>query len=180
MKKLLGWDVGIQVAALDYMQNRANIVNNPTFIESKKIKQLAEKAITDDYLQVYDKAMFYSNLEDEMARAVRYGSSFSIIIIDIDDFKKINDSYGHVTGDKVLKKVADTVKNNIRRSDSVYRYGGDEFVVLLPETASPDTEKIALKILKLCNKIKFFGKKAHITVSMGISNFSKVNDRDKK
>jgi phosphotransferase system enzyme I (PtsI) len=180
LKKLLGRDAGIHVAALDYMQNRANFVNNPTFIESKKIKKIAEKAITDDYLQVYDKTMFCSNIEDEIARTCRYGSCFSIIILDIDDFKEINDSYGHVTGDKVLKKVVDTVKNNIRRTDSVYRYGGDEFVVLLPETASLGTERIAVKILKLCKKSKIPGERAFIKVSMGITTLDKVNNRDKK
>lgn len=86
---------------------------------------------TDELTDVYNRRYFEELLEKEIKRARRYGNNFSLILIDLDDFKPINDNYGHKMGDKVLKYFADVLKKNLRDTDVVARLGGDEFVLLL-------------------------------------------------
>lgn len=180
LNKLLGRDIGVKVAALDYMQNNEHILVDPIFIERKKIRKIVKEAIKDDYLWEYDKEMFYSNLKDEIARARRYGSHLSVIMIEVEDFKKINDEYGHVIGGIVLKNLADTLVKNIRKIDSVYRYDGDEFVVLLPETTLQSAERISEKIVKLCEKIKVDEMDDYIGIRIGIASFYTIKYKNSK
>jgi diguanylate cyclase (GGDEF)-like protein len=159
------------------MQNKEGILQSPTFIERKKIKKLAEHAITDDSMQVYDKSLFFLDLEEEAERAKRYGSAFSIIILDIDNFKNLNDTYGHMIGDSVLQSIADTLKRNVRRTDTVYRYGGDEFVVLLPETGKESAGSIAEKTKKFLEDIRINGANVRLNLSMGVATYEDNNYR---
>ncbi len=178
LKSILGRDVGIQVSALDYMQNKENIVYDPTFIEREKMKEIARMAITDDDADIYDKTMFFSDLNDEMKRGKRYDSVFSIILIDIDNFKEINDTYGHLVGDTVIQNIINLIKKNIRITDTIYRYGGDEFVILLPETGLMDSKKIAVKIMNLLKRNKLKEIKGTVSLSMGIvsNRMGKIDD----
>jgi diguanylate cyclase (GGDEF)-like protein len=171
LNRLLGRDVGLQVAALDYLQNKEGILENPTFIERNKIRKLAEHAITDDDIKIYDKSILFLDLNEEVERSKRYGSLFSVIILDIDNFKTINDTYGHMFGDAMLRGLADTLKSNIRKTDSVYRYGGDEFVLLLPETGLKDAENMAAKMKYVVEDIWLNGAHVSIKISIGMAAF---------
>ncbi len=135
--------------------------------------RLFEQATTDGLTGLFVQRYFYFLLEKEIARSRRYGRSFSLIIMDIDDFKSFNDTYGHQLGDQVLKKVADTVRTNIRASDIAARYGGEEFVLVLPETGSLEAAIAAEKIRKLVeNEAVSYGEKSvRVTVSIGLSAF---------
>jgi len=88
----------------------------------------------DALTNLYNHRYFQESLNNELLRAQRYNSVVSLLIFDIDHFKKVNDSYGHPAGDKVLSNIAVTIKNTVRPSDIVARYGGEEFAVILPET----------------------------------------------
>ena len=107
-----------------------------------------------------------------MERANRYHRSLALLMIDVDDFKKFNDTYGHLTGDKVLAKTGEVIRNALREADTGYRYGGEEFAVILPETVGPDAVEVAERIRKelaampltLEAKTRRF-----ITASMGVS-----------
>jgi len=97
---------------------------------------LREQAITDSLTGLYNRRYFHNELRREIARARRTGSVFSVLILDLDDFKSINDRFGHKEGDRLLQQVADTLRRTCRRTDVVARWGGEEFAVLLPDTAA--------------------------------------------
>ena len=107
-------------------------------------------------------------LENESFRSERYGSTFSVAIIDVDKFKEINDRFGHITGDSVLKKLAKFMNNQKRNCDILARYGGDEFVFILPETTGEDAIKMIERIRKRVHEITV-GDNYCITASGGIA-----------
>jgi diguanylate cyclase (GGDEF)-like protein len=106
----------------------------------------------------------------EINRARRYEHPLTVVYIDLDNFKKINDLYGHITGDNLLRLVADTVKNNIRLTDTVARLGGDEFAILLPETGPELAEAITHKVQKI--NLEIMQKNGWpVTFSIGVVTF---------
>src|SRR6185295_5184485 len=105
--------------------------------------------------QVFNRRYFLEQLEREVSRAKRYRREMSLILFDIDHFKQINDTYGHLAGDYVLKQLATVVKGKIRREDILARYGGEEFAIVLPEIDGPNGNAFAEKIRKLVEKAPF-------------------------
>lgn len=108
--------------------------------------RLRELATRDELTGLFNRRSFYARLHTEMRRAARYGHHLSLLLIDIDYFKAVNDNYGHRTGDEVLKAVAHRIQASIRTVDTAFRYGGEELLVLLPETPLPDALEIAERI----------------------------------
>lgn len=112
-------------------------------------------------------------LKSELEASKRYNHSFSIAMIDIDDFKKINDTFGHESGDEALKTLADIMRTNMRKADVVCRYGGEEFIILLPKTLKENAVKCMEKLRKLFHQKAFiFNEKTiHITASFGVASY---------
>jgi len=138
--------------------------------EKAKLEKLA---ITDYLTGIYNIRYFYSRLEEEFSRAERYQLPLSCIMLDIDHFKKINDSYGHRIGDFILREFAQIVKRYTRKSDLLARYGGEEFILLLPQTSLKGALIEARRLQKVVREIRFRQLKEgqRITVSFGISCF---------
>lgn len=120
--------------------------------EIKKNEYLAEK---DALTKVYNRYKFESLLNQEIQRAKRYGTQLSLIIIDIDHFKDINDTYGHNVGDDILAKVAMLIQDRIRETDILARWGGEEFVILIPETDEKGAKKLAETLRSLIENYQF-------------------------
>jgi len=140
--------------------------------------RLFQKAVTDELTLLYNRSYFENRLEEEISKAKRYGTSLSIIYMDVDGLKRVNDRYGHLFGDRVLTKLANLMKSLLRRYDSLCRFGGDEFIMILPDTERETAKKIAGRI---CDKIQRhtfeMGKeKIKLTVSMGIAVFPEDAD----
>lgn len=110
-------------------------------------------------------------LTEHIDRADEFNGVFSIVMIDLDLFKHINDRLGHQTGDEALRKVCSILKNNIRKDDACGRYGGEEFIIILPETGSKDALAVAEKLRKEVEKAKILGDDMPVTVSMGIASY---------
>jgi diguanylate cyclase (GGDEF)-like protein/PAS domain S-box-containing protein len=127
------------------------------------------QAITDPLTGIYNRRYFIQMLENELKRFRRTGKTFSIIIFDLDHFKKINDNFGHVVGDVTLKKVADVVKRRIRKTDFFARWGGEEFIILLPETPLESAVTLAEE-LKEKLESAIFPKVGKITASFGVTS----------
>ncbi|WP_170145623.1 GGDEF domain-containing protein [Hydrogenothermus marinus] len=130
---------------------------------------LYEVANFDTLTNVYNRRKLYEILEYEIEKVKRYKRPLSLMIIDIDDFKKINDTYGHNFGDEILKEVAKILKSNIRKIDYVGRLGGEEFLVILPETTKEEAFFVGEKLRSAVERYfeANYGKK--LTISIGIS-----------
>ncbi len=112
---------------------------------SESRERIQQMAITDDLTGCYNRRYFFLKFEDEFERARRFGKFLSCVMMDIDHFKKINDTYGHQAGDVVLKKISTLLKNNSRSIDTTARYGGEEFIIILPETEKTGAATVAEK-----------------------------------
>ena len=141
-------------------------------IENAKLYELATK---DGMTKLYIYRHFYILLENEIRRCARYKRNMSLIMMDIDNFKRINDTYGHLTGDTILKTLAVTLQETVRKIDIPARYGGEEFVVILPETNKEDAIVIAERIRKNISKIVVKVNDTQTlspTVSMGVAQYT--------
>ena len=136
--------------------------------------QLARKALTDALTDLYNRAYFDVALQAEAARTERKGGTFALLMLDIDHFKRVNDEYGHPTGDAVLRKVASAIHGMVRKTDVVCRYGGEEFALLLPDTGEGHAYLLAEKIRKHLASLYFSGPLGgfSITASIGLSTAS--------
>ncbi len=139
---------------------------------SKKLKELST---VDALTQVSNRLKIDEVLEMQQKTAIRYKSTCGIILLDIDDFKNINDLHGHLVGDEVLKQLSLTIKYNIRGTDTVGRWGGEEFLVICPHTDIENLKNVAENIREKIDKA-IFNKKQHITASFGLSCLDGVKD----
>ena len=131
-----------------------------------RVEQLA---ITDPLTELFNRRRFEATLEKEFMRTMRYGSANSCLMIDIDFFKRVNDEYGHHVGDIVLKETAEVIKGCVREIDTVARWGGEEFIVLLPETKKEEALKVATRILDVIAGHSFSQITTNLTVSIGLA-----------
>jgi len=137
--------------------------------------ELQYKATHDNLTKLYNRHKFNDELEKEITRENRYMHGLSLLMIDIDSFKLINDTYGHDIGDIVLKDIANIIQRSTRSTDYVARWGGEEFMVLLPETVLFDASSIGELIRQNVEKHKHTAFERTVTVSIGVSQF-KIND----
>ena len=153
------------VAALEKAYDLENAV-----MGQEQMRHLAE---TDPLTNCFNRRALMEKLEQEMDRAARYATMLTGMMIDIDNFKQINDTHGHLVGDRVLKQLANLLKREQRSVDIVARYGGEEFVVLLPETTALESRNFAERILRRVATHDFgeSGKPVRVTISVGIASF---------
>lgn len=163
------FDIKLQV--LDDVRNRYLLILSDITSLEKSRKYYEHMATHDQLTGLYNRLYFNEALTQEIARARRYEDGFSIILLDIDHFKHINDTYGHLVGDEVLKLIADTLKQHLRLSDVCARWGGEEFMVLLPYTASKQAVHIAENLRNSFQACKH-AKAKKITASFGVSTFT--------
>jgi len=153
--------------------------------EARYIEELHRLSVTDSLTGLYNRRRINEVLEEYVNNANRYKDIFSLILFDVDDFKHINDRYGHNTGDQVLTHIAETAKNILRKTDYIGRWGGEEFLILLPKTEKKDAVEIAEK-LRIEIQTILFPETFSVTCSFGVAEYfehleidSIVNNADK-
>ncbi len=137
-------------------------------------EELERLSVTDRLTELYNHGYFKQRLEEEFQRSVRFGHPLSLIMIDIDDFKEFNDSFGHPRGDRVLKSVSSVIRGNLRDMDIAARYGGEEFVVLLPETECDGATMVAERIRAEVEHVRYEiadSVEVSRTVSIGVATY---------
>ncbi|MCP4747154.1 MAG: diguanylate cyclase [Desulfobacteraceae bacterium] len=139
------------------------------------LEKLKKLSITDGLTKLYNSRYFYNQLKTEIERTERYERPLSLLLLDIDKFKEYNDNYGHLEGDQVLLRLGNVIKSCLRKMDSAYRYGGEEFTVILPETEGEESATVAERIRACVEEERFYPKdentQVSITISIGVTEY---------
>jgi diguanylate cyclase (GGDEF)-like protein len=146
--------------------------------ETRRMEQhYQELAMIDDLTGIYNRRFFFLEAKRVLGRAVRHFHPFSLLVIDLDRFKQVNDTYGHAVGDMVLQDAAAAVRGILRETDVLARTGGEEFAIALPETDASGTMELAARVLTAVNKLSWHdgGDNFRITVSIGYAHISAKN-----
>lgn len=143
-------------------------------LESQFHEAIYRMTIVDGLTEAFNKRYLLDFLEKEMSRSLRYGRTLSLMMIDIDHFKRINDTYGHIAGDHVLREVAGLIRSRVRREECFARYGGEEFALVLPEAGRDNVLLFAEKIRGLVagSEISFEDTRIPVTISVGIAQMT--------
>ncbi len=144
------------------------------------LDEVQKLAVIDPLTEIYNRRIFFDVANREIVRSKRYHNPFSIIMIDLDRFKNVNDTYGHPAGDAVIKEVVKLIQQNLREIDTFARYGGDEFIILLPETGIIGGQKVADRIMKAGDGSVYLYKDFEIPTvfSAGVAEFDFDHDID--
>jgi len=176
-----GENIGLLVCAT--RQDKAFLANDIQALESvadilatatqnaRYVDRVRQLAYRDGLTGVFNRRYFESRLVDEVTRAARYGGGVSVLMIDLDHFKKINDDFGHMIGDDVLRAVSSVFVRNLRKVDVVCRYGGEEFAIVLPATQGVSAAAVANKLRRAVANSHLTGIPYAVTVSVGVSEF---------
>ncbi len=154
---------------IEYSERLEEMVAEKTIELRAKNDRLRRLAVTDELTGCYNRRYFFERLRGDINIMFRYGYPISVMLIDIDDFKKINDCKGHLAGDAVLKEFAGLLKKTVRKGETVARYGGEEFTVILPHTREPGAVQAAEKIRQATENAVFGPDKLSLTVSIGVA-----------
>ena len=141
---------------------------------ARHVHRIHELTITDDCTTLYNARHMNYMLDTEIYRSQRYSYEFSLIFIDLDHFKNVNDTHGHLTGSKLLGEIGQVIKTNLRMIDQAFRYGGDEFVILLPQTSKDNACRVARRVHKLIRDTVWLregGLNIRITASVGVAGY---------
>jgi diguanylate cyclase (GGDEF)-like protein len=173
MEKTL-WEMAEVKDALEARAGELNRVTEELKVLNERLNQLS---ITDGLTEIYNHRHFQDRLSEEVGRVQRSKDSVvSLLILDIDDFKHFNDTYGHQCGDMVLKQLAGILRNNVRSIDVLARYGGEEFAVILPNAGTEEAANVAERICKAVRSTPFSfgeGTSVKVTVSIGVGSLAR-------
>jgi diguanylate cyclase (GGDEF)-like protein len=180
--------VGLEAGADDYLQKpydpselkariyaslRTKVLQDELRKKNRQLEEVLSQmetlAMTDQLTGLFNRRAFLSVLEKEFSRTMRYNHPTSCLMLDIDHFKRINDEYGHNAGDQVLIEISKIMANCLRKSDTVARWGGEEFIIILPETPKENALQIASRILTSVSTAKTFPLPRQITISIGLA-----------
>ncbi|MGE5111645.1 MAG: diguanylate cyclase [Acidobacteriaceae bacterium] len=159
-----------EVLALNSLADYAAIAID----NARAVERIQELTITDDCTGLYNARHLYKTLEAEVYRSARFGYEFSVLFLDLDHFKRVNDTHGHLIGSKLLAEIGYSIKSHLRLIDYAFRYGGDEFVVLLPQTGKESALVVARRIRDVFRNSLFCreeGLNLNVRASMGVATY---------
>jgi diguanylate cyclase (GGDEF)-like protein len=173
----------VSLATQDELGHLGGTLNAMAEKLAKSQKALEDLSAHDGLTGLYNYREFHRRLTEEVQRSLRYGHPFSLLILDIDDFKAVNDTYGHLAGDEALRGLAALIRRAVRPVDEVARYGGEEFAILLPETPSPGAFAMAERIREIIATHPIAIAPAQtvgLTVSIGVSTYPQDAETEEK
>lgn len=140
----------------------------------RMLDELKKLSITDGLTQLYNSRHFYTQLKGEIERCNRYEHKLSLLLLDIDNFKEYNDTYGHLEGDKILVRLGQVIRSCLRKMDTAYRYGGEEFTIILPDTDADEARTVAERLRLAVGSEDFTDGRnpdVRITISIGVTQY---------
>ena len=169
----------IRLTELPLRIERARELMDSKLSREKMISELERKATVDELTQLLNSGQFFARLESEIAKSRRYGRPLTLAMLDIDHFKDVNDRYGHPVGDQVLRHVAAVLSGSCRSADTAFRYGGEEFALLLPETGiDHGVEVVERARAHVAAAHTVNGEEIVVTISGGVAELSATDDPD--
>lgn len=169
MSRAMGRPVPFRVAMVDYFLYVNPVLRNPKLVEISTFEDMIRSSFQDALTGVYNRRYLDRSLLQEVHRAGRYGHCVAVLVVDIDDFKFYNDNFGHAEGDEVMRTIGALMLTTFREEDVPCRYGGEEFVVILPETDSQAALQVASRFMEAVRSSQFAHGK--VTISGGIAHF---------
>lgn len=168
-------DLGLRVALFDYFVNVRPEVENPIIVEGNLLEQKEQSALRDDLTGLYNRRFFNGIMQKQVAAAQRFNRPFSLLILDVDNFKNYNDHLGHPAGDRALIQLAQVLSHTARAVDYIVRYGGEEFAVILPSTDQNQGLTAAERHRRAVEECPFPNQECqpgkNLTVSIGVASF---------
>jgi diguanylate cyclase (GGDEF)-like protein len=175
LSRKLGRDPGLRVAAMDYLSNIERRYENPKIVEMDEFEETERSARTDALTGLANRRVFHETLDAEIRRSRRYRWPVTVLMLDLDHFKDVNDTYGHMLGDLVLERVGGLVRHAVRDADAACRYGGEELAVVLPETGREGgyavAERIRRRVEQAFQARPVDGHDIAMTISAGLATF---------
>lgn len=162
----LGRPAGFRMAAYDHLCGEQKLIDTPIIVDSREYEQLISESQTDFKTGIFNARTLYRQIDQEIKRSRRYGFVFSLLLMDLDNFKKFNDTLGHLAGDILLEEIAAILKQNLRAIDIPARFGGDEFGILFPQTLRKNALDISRRIMRHVNQMVKSKFQSRIPVSM--------------
>ena len=164
-------NVGVAVAALDYLSNLKGELKSPTLMGEAHVADITRLVLRDGLTRLFNHTTCLEKIAVEMRIYQRYGRTSSLMMVDVDDFKKVNDQYGHTVGDKVLATLGEIIDKETRDSDICCRYGGEEFAMILPETETQEAGLLAERLRVKVEHSMPAGRK--VSISIGVATCGK-------
>ncbi len=181
LSDLLGRNVDIATALCDYLQSATNFLSHPRLIEAREYENVIHETINDKLTGLFNRPYFDEAFNQQVALAKRYKEDFTLLFLDIDNFKDINDTFGHLAGDAALREIAAVILKEKRDSDIAARFGGEEFVLLMTHTDNVNALSFAERLRKQVEmlEISYRDQIFRLTISGGIASFP-FNSEDPK
>ncbi len=173
----LGYPIDTRITTLSYFINENKQLRNPKIIEMKVFQRTQQKVILDDLTALFNFRYFKQRIQAEMEGAVNRGEELSLLMLDIDSFKHINDEYGHLTGDGILRQIGKLIQAETSAYGPAFRYGGEEFAVIVPRQSKQEAYDIANRLCEKISEHEFLNEnsaarhKMSVTVSMGVATY---------
>jgi diguanylate cyclase len=163
---------------IDALSSRLHDIKHEAFLLQQKMQEQRDLAMKDPLTGVFNRLAYEERLDSELQRWRRYQEPLSLVVIDVDHFKRINDTFGHLAGDKALKALSTRLVKNLREVDFVARYGGEEFVVIMPNTGADQAYRVAEKLRSIVAAAGFHyhQQPVNITVSCGVATVREGDD----
>jgi len=173
----LGKPISLKTAIVDVLAS-SNFLRVPIFMEYEDLKKLQINAGTDPLTGLYNRRLFEEYFEKELNRARRYNHHLGLVVMDLHDFKEVNDRYGHPRGDQVLQAAASTLRKSLRTSDYAFRIGGDEFALLLPQADPEQAATLSRRVrANLESAIQQMQLEVHVSFDYGIAFYPQDGDQ---